>query len=834
HLSKSTLTYTTSETVLVGTNVNDQSDIRVLAGNFDSDNQDEIIVAYKSTDNKLHIEYYDTNGTLIPVLKAHIEDETLVSSTSPNDWGIAVHDLDGDNKDEIIVGFRPATPGQGVFAKVYKVDSTTIVPKARKLIDNAALTSKTNAVTVAVSAGDYDKDGKPELALAWGRIDSCGGNGCGDSFIYPLKIGDDKSTATKDSLEVITFNPANRAVVSLSPNSLSALNLQSGDLNADGRDEIVLAGNQGAEFFEADNNLKLTNKGTGGYSSGDAGYTTDFLRVGDIDGKPGDEVITMSHSFDSDPSGQQSFSLSILTFDANLNASGLASKNNFLSVPTNGSENTHRHYAIATGDFNGDNFRIGEGTKYVKTDIMQPIVILNAPPTHFDVLNGKTYDINSCYNANLANCSQTATYFKSTSETQMINTEIHSDWGVSSTLSGEASYLGVSVKAHLTATYGEKFSNTQNSSTTVNVSTQITASGDDLIYATVCDYEIWKYPVITANNTKSGYILAVVPKLTENRWFPSKERSADGYVPKHEVGNILSYTPYSNLNNPDEAQMLQGSYLQGSTDLNESTNATFEVNLTNTFSNETTRQKDIGLEVGGSVGGWGIELSGTATYNQGEISTHTTTVESSVDAKVHLGPIDRSLGEDNFNVTPYVYWANNGALVIDYAARAILPSAGGTATWWSDNYGKQQDPAFILPWRLDPEKGLALQDNARRQQTKSISFEPREPKVGDTVTITALVNNFSLKQTEDSVPVSFYMGDPNSGGTLLTSIDGKTLFKTPGIIPAQGFLKVSMKWKRPATTDAFPRIYAYIDPQNKMTEIHEDNNIGWTVLGNSS
>jgi hypothetical protein len=165
----------------------------------------------------------------------------------------------------------------------------------------------------------------------------------------------------------------------------------------------------------------------------------------------------------------------------------------------------------------------------------------------------------------------------------------------------------------------------------------------------------------------------------------------------------------------------------------------------------------------GSVGGWGVELSGTATYNQGEISTHSTTVQSDINIGVHFGPIDRSLGEDNFNVTPYVYWAKNGALVVNYAARAILPSAGGTATWWSDNYGNKQDPAFILPWRLDPEKGLALQDQERRKQTKSISFSPREPSPNDTVTITAVINNFSLKQTDDSISVSFYHGSPDSG-----------------------------------------------------------------------
>jgi hypothetical protein len=834
YLSSSTLTYTNSETVIVAANAQSYSNIRVLAGNLDADVADEIILAYVDADFALNIAYYDTDGTLIPVFKTSIKDELVLTKNYLNDWGISLNDLDGDNKAEVIIGFRPKTPGNGVYSKVYKLINGSFVAKARKLIDGAPLTSSSNILSISVASGDFDLDGIQDVALAWGRIDSCGGTGCFDTFIYPIKIGDNISTPTVDSLEMFSFVYSNRAAISLSPNSYSPMTIQIGDLNADGKDEIVLCGSQGAVVYGADANLKLSKKTQiGNYYDVELGYGVNFMQVSDVDGIAGDEVVILDHYIDQEPNSIQKFTLSVIHFDSNLAGTIIAKKTNIEQVSNGGGNSARRHYAVAVGDFNGDNFKIGEGKKYIKTNIIQPLVILNAPPTHFDVLGNTTYDINTCYNANLAKCGHKATYYKSNSETQMVNTEISSDWGVSSTISGGGSYLGIGVKAHLTAKYGEKFSKTQNSTSTVRVSTQIVASGDDLLYATVCDYEIWEYPIYTANNIKSGYVIAVVPKLTENRWFPSKERSADGYVPKHEVGNVLSYTPYPSLSNPDQAQMLRGSYLNGSTDLNESTDATFEVNIGNTFSTEEVKQRDIGMEVGASVSGWGFELSGTATYNQSEISTHKTTVSSDLNIGVHFGPIDRSLGEDNFNVTPYVYWAKNGALVVDYAARAILPSAGGTATWWSDNYGNKQDPAFILPWRLDPEKGLALQDQERRKQTKSISFSPREPSPNDTVTITAIVNNFSLKETDDSVSVSFYLGSPDSGGTLLLSTDNKTIFKTAGKIGAQDFKAATMKWKVPQNIPAFPRIYAVIDPQGNLSEVHENNNVGWTVMGRS-
>lgn len=824
-LADSTLSYTSSETLLAGTDVDHEGDIRVLAGNFDEDEADEFVLAYRDNAAVLHIEMYDTDNTLLPALQGQVSDETLGSSNA-NGWDIDLHDLNGDGISEVIIGFRPSDPGKGVYVKVYRWNGSSFDPKARELIDNNVLTDNSLTATLAVTAGNLDGSGNPDLVLAWGRIDSCGGTGCDDTFLYPLRIGDD--------LETITFSYGNRASTNLSANRVSPLGLQSGDLNNDGIDEVVLGGSFGAEIFMADSTFTLVSRNSVGNYSDDLGYSVDFFRVADIDGQGGMEVVILDHYFSNEPNGEQYLTLTVHALSEELNRdSVIAREFRFESIPTGSGAAYRRHYGLAVGDFNGDNFRIGEGTRYVKTDVIQPLVILNAPPTHFDVLGTTVYDINSCYNENLASCLHTATYFKAEDVTKMVNTEVYSNWGLSAGLTLGASAYGIGAEAHLKATYGEKFSRTQGSSSTVQVSSEITASGDDLIYATVCDYEIWEYPVYAENNSVVGHIVALVPSLTENRWFPSKERSAAGYVPRHEVGNILSYTPYNDLENPELSEMLRGSYLNGSTDLNESTDATFAVNLQNTFTEASTRSQEIGLEVGGKIGGYGITVEGTASYQQGSVSTHSTSVSEEIDIRVHFGPVDRGLGETNFNVTPYVYWARNGALVVDYAARAILPSQGGTATWWSANYGIEQDPAFILPWRLDPEKGLALQDEERRRQTKSIRINPPEPSAGDTVTLTALVSNFSLIQTGGTVPVSFYLGNPDNGGELLAGLSGETLFYSADVIGAQGAKEVSMDWIVPGGMPAFPRIYAVIDPQGVLDEIHEDNNVGWTVMGHS-
>ena len=130
-LADSTLTYSDSRTLLVGSRVDNKGDVHVLAGNFDDDGAEEFVVAYKDLDQLLHIELYDTGDGLMPVLKAQVADETLAGRNAHNGWGIHVHDLNRDGLDEVITGFRPESPGQGVFVKVYQLNGSTFDPKAR-------------------------------------------------------------------------------------------------------------------------------------------------------------------------------------------------------------------------------------------------------------------------------------------------------------------------------------------------------------------------------------------------------------------------------------------------------------------------------------------------------------------------------------------------------------------------------------------------------------------------------------------------------------------------------------------------------------------------------
>jgi len=198
---------------------------------------------------------------------------------------------------------------------------------------------------------------------------------------------------------------------------------------------------------------------------------------------------------------------------------------------------------------------------------------------------------------------------------------------------------------------------------------------------------------------------------------------------------------------------------------------------------------------------------------------------------VHLDGINVSIGETGYRTTHYAYWGKNGALVVDFAVGLELPAPGETPTWWQVQYGEKPDPAFILPWRYDPEKDIAIEDEAKRQQTKEISFHPNSPAPGDIITVRTRIHNYSLLPTTGVVDVRFYVGDPNDGGTPIVGNLGETKLTTEDAIPERGKTTIEMKWRVPNDISQFPRIYAVIDPENKIDEIHENNNIGWAVLG---
>src|SRR5690606_27772721 len=608
------------------------------------------------------------------------------------------------------------------------------------------------------------------------------------------------------------------------------------DINDDGKDEaIVLAWNDALHIFKITNDYYFEPKVTCSIASGgvnDYSQGSSFLKVGDINMDNKDDITFIKHITSGADAG---FWIQTLTCPD----TGLTLIKIIARMITDESQITgYIKYAISIGDYDGFDFTLGTPSLFHENGVVQPIILLNAPPIHFDVFGETSYDINGCFNG--GSCDFWALYKKETTTSIEVSTQVHSDWDLSSGFKSEGQIqvapLGIGVlnnyKLWAIGKVGEHFNKDSSNTSTISISVEVQAKEDDRIYSTISDYDIWEYPIFHGIETFSRRSLfALVPKNVQATWYSSKSYFAQNSVPDHEVGNILSYYPYDTLsNNPDLSEVIRASYQSDRFSLDGSSSYDWNLTFNDFQQSGASTEKNLGFDAG-------IEFGSVATnfrFDNNKMTTHKTSIKNLINLKVHLGRINMGLGDVKYAVTPYAYWGKNDVLVVDYAVQPELSLPGFPSTWWDDHYGNKPDPAFSLPWRLDPEKGYTLGDPDKRFQTKDITFIPRKPEPGDTLTITAIVRNFSFKQITSPLSVSFYINDPDSGGTPLVGIDGTNTIIINDIIDSRRKREVNFKLVVPDDLPSFPRIYAVIDQQNTISEIHENNNKGFNVLGASS
>jgi hypothetical protein len=803
--------------------------IRLEPGQFDADEENEFVLAYWAADSTVRIELYDESAGFDEPL-AVVSDQ-LLSTRMPilmdpqsgyeqPFFDIAVADFDNDGLSEIIlVGKAPdVIQSNALFAAVYDYDqiTSTFVPECRETVPHhiSGTGDDGNFRFLSVIAGRMNTkntcDGMISLSL--------GGYSNGDSYGHAQIAFD-----VNENLADIAFG---------SPQDYGPINVLYGiDIDNDGTVEAIASKNGNVDghatlvVLTVDSALTIQQVLAAGYAPA-LYYLSPGRRsivLADVDRDTtisgwAPELIVSEEYFDI----KRTYVYNVV-LDSMNNLTGLQVRK---WHPATSSEGLPM--ALSAGTFDGGAVRLGPPGHWSKTDILQPIVILNAPPVHFDVFEGVKYDISRSYPPNT--CQFYSRYEKKSQSSVEVQTKVSSCWATSQSFGLNVSYYGLGVHSSFEQRYGRNFSKIDGSTKTVTIAVQVDAKEDDAIYATVVDYDIWEYPVFV-EDTLLGHILVMDPLQISNRWFPSKSWSASAYIPNHEVGNVLSYQRYPNLiNNSDVASLISGTYDQSYT-LHSSSSYNWDLRFQDFVTSQTETSREIGFDV--NVGGdlFGFTFGGSESYSEQDVSTHTTLVTQDLVLSTHLDAVDLGLGEVRYTVTPYSYWARNGALVVDYAAQPDLAPPGFTPTWWQRHYDSIPDLSFILPWRLDPEKGFVLEDETKRHQTNEIIFSNNNPDPGDTIAIRVRLHNFSLSPTLGPVKVKFYVGDPDSGGVLMTGIHGETELITDGLIPSRDKATVQMLWRVPESLPQYPKIYALLDPYHEITEIHEENNKGWTVLG---
>ncbi|HXH17950.1 MAG TPA: T9SS type A sorting domain-containing protein [Chitinophagales bacterium] len=818
--------------ITVGT---DEPRFKLAKGDFRRNGKYYFAIAYRDyTADKINIEIRNVDiVTHFGTQLARIASDSFhaFSGSRIEVFDITINDFDGDSIPDLALCALERTPGgMSCYLRTFKVtpgadvyNGWTITPMGKQTVTPTGTTSDWE--NIAISSGLYDSTAAPQRQIAVGLayIDP-NDNTKMYTQLYIASTG--SGAGGLNTISISGSNYSSRQTF----NALPALSIQSGDLNSNANEEIVFASGNNFWIFSVGDNMTVTSKtsASGGGVSNDfyqQANNNSYLSIGDVDLDLENDILMVTAGNDGNTS--QWFSVYVFGVDPTLSAVTVKGVDGtFQEVTYSGFSGAYR-YAAAFGEFSGGRGILKDPTHFTRK-ILTPLIVNNGPPYHFDILDSMVADITDCF-PNFT-CDMNSQYKEVTTTSSTLQTTLKSDWGVSGTLSAGGTVLGVGLKASVTAKYGEEFSNTQMSTTTVQISTLSTAKADDQIYGVVSDYDIYEYPVDSSGIT-IGYVLAMMRRGNPIvQWMDSKSNDAFGYIPDHEVGNLLSYPPNSEF--PTYSGNL--ATIKPGTGFNVGSGGTlnFSMVFTDFASSSVSETQSFGLEVNASASYYGVSLEAKGTYNSSEMTSHTSTAQTEISYISNLTtPLNPLFSDANYTMTPYVYWAKNGALSLGYSVDPSLPG-GGTNNFWSNYYVDKPDLTMIMPWKYDPEKGYSLGTTPdKRRLCKSLSFNKTSFITGDTVLITAYIHNYSFKTYTGDVEFQFYAGDPDNGGMLMADINGQTTISVNGTFPARGRTPIQFHWLVPAGVNPGPRIYLVIDPNNLISEVHEDNNTGFSTLG---
>ena len=298
-------------------------------------------------------------------------------------------------------------------------------------------------------------------------------------------------------------------------------------------------------------------------------YTQCFLDIGNIhsvDPNAGTialndfaaEIVVGTHKVTFDPPGYvsgtklQRFHIEAFQFPEVNDTIDIAQTPNLLSELENYYTELEvpeiRRFALALTDRDGGGLSFGKPVRRDIDKVITPVVVINAPPTHFDVFDDDTLDINNLYDvglepADIGARTDRTIYRETSSSSTTFSTTISADWAQSQTVKAGFEAYGASIGGSLSRTYGEKFEKISSSTTEVSFLMETTSLLEDRVIGYEVDYKVYEYPVYFNGNTKDtiSYVVVVIPTYPQNTI--TKEQSAldNDYQANHQHGNLFSY-----------------------------------------------------------------------------------------------------------------------------------------------------------------------------------------------------------------------------------------------------------------------------------------------------
>lgn len=818
----------------------------LILGDVNGDGLNEFVVGYRPFDEELaHVALFGFDSDFEIVLLNVIE-----AGVSVDDFVIDLGDLDGDGDDEVVLGYFEAGSKENYYMQVYDFD-TEFKPLEKQARALDLLFEANEYGSVALAAIDFDEDDLDELVIAFTKNEHDAPNNP-DTYLYTAVLMDDSNTGIEDPLEMIHFYSDTYVSGTFNYNGTWQILLKSGDLNGDGRLEVLLGCHSGVRIFKGLDSNQIEYHGQSNVN-GFAEHlpSVNYFDVADISGDDRDDIVALNHYFGNGPVGDQGFSISMYQFDSTFRTTRIERANKMHVIDNGGGGGRNEtHFAVALSDFDGDMFRIGNYTsRGCFSNVIKPLTVLNTPPVHIDYINGVIHDVNECFGQNDCQSSVRKSTEQFTQDEFSIESSSKGDWGYQAGLNlGIDQNLGgvggvYMSPIELSAIFGGDLEELvyDKQTTSIGKTTSKTFfqtssmvsrfSRDDAILTIVSDYERWEYPVYNDHDDLLGEIVILIPQTTDQEnWLRGRQSlEIAGMVQFHEPGNLLSYRKFESSAedlmeaNPDIREVIaitNERELDLISDFTESITWGSEFEGSNVSVENTVETQPSG---GLNILGFQLRAEDESVAEEELITSHVNRAGKNLGIEVYGNPLAANSYE--YKIKTYFYWSKSGALVVDY----MIDLSQGS--FWQENY-KVQDPGFILPNRLDSLKVKneidKITDMDEYLKTPSILFEPAIPVNGDTATVTTIVHNLSLTPTSDPVEVSFYLGDPDKEGILISDVEGRTIFTTEAVIEDQDYAIFEFRWK--ANFERDDRMYALIDPAGKLAENRLDNNKAWSPV----
>ncbi len=842
----------------------------VVMGNFSSSNPDEeVCVIYTGSDKRIHVQSYAllrrTATLLLPYLIGEYVTDPLTFS-SPGKLIQVVDataaDVDLDGQDELLIVYWD---DQEAILEILEVsDENGWVRRSRTpIFKNAYHYCREQTddpfafeyLSLKIEAGDFVSEFPGEEFVVGLNFTGSSGSPANEGlYLMPLREQDGRVTVPswcqESGLQQYYSNAGARNNSRPNP-----LDVAAGDLDGDLDDELVM-GSANVRVFDLqkgglNNPAGFVMRETTSFEA-----TTDwatkgevldnFLAVGNLDklrgGSSDDfraEIVVASQQEIDDDFGsleRQELKVQVFRFPqfGNLDSPPVPDLTLDKLFPVEGNIDIRR-YSLGIGDTDGGSIYLRPPARSSITEVLNPLVVLNAPPTHFDVFGSSVYDLCKLYGENAVEQFR-AEYVQLTETQRGFETKFTSDYALAAGAKANLSLGVFDVGVKMSSKYGERFEKVNNSTTSVTLKEQRSALLDDELLAYLVDFDVYEYPIMETGNTAAplSHVIVSIPGPPRRTFIPARSTTID-YIVDHQHGNLFSYPAEISEFLPVQGEVYEftGQTISKTSGGNSSFSISRQEAVSQGVEQEVTTATTIGASIGGAFKGFGLSVDVEANYSDAQLKNRTSSYKEDVSMTGALGVGEQEIpGDMDYTVVPSIYWDGNGSLALDYAVR--LTNIG----FWKTFYDKY-DPAFLLLDPFKPEKGsekLTEYNEADRYRTRDIRFAG-QPHPGGRTTIHTRMYNFGFKEIafDPGLDVCMYYLDPESGNQLVP-IGCQTLARAiQGRLNGKDLVELAFIWDIPEDLGPQTQVVGIIDPENAYPgEVHDypigngiTNNLAW-------